>query len=75
MLTRATELPLAMAGHAARVLVTPLCHGGWRVEAVVDGRTLGWKEYANWRQVEHFCERVQQWVQQAEKQRPACARS
>jgi hypothetical protein len=66
MLTHATALPLAFAGHAARVLVTPLGNGRWHVEAQVDGRTLGWEEYANWPQVEHFRERMQRWVKQAE---------
>ena len=60
------ELPLVFAGHTARIVVRRLHRGGWHVRAEVDGRTLGWHEYAYWPQVEHFQQHMQEWLNHAE---------
>ena len=60
------ELPLAFNGHVARLIVTPLAHGAWHVRTEVDGRVLGWEQFAHRAQVEHFRGRMQEWLTHAE---------
>ena len=60
------ELPLAFDGHDARLVVTPTAHGTWRVRTLVDGRVLGWEQFAHRVQVDHFRTRMQQWLAHAQ---------
>ena len=60
------ELPLAFAGHAAHLLVTHLPNGAWYVRTEVDGRTLGWEQFALRVQVDRFRTRMQDWLSQVE---------
>ena len=60
------ELPLAFAGHSARLEVTHLQNGAWHVETKVDGRVLGWERFTLRVQVDRYRARMQQWLAQAE---------
>ena len=60
------EVPLAFHGHTARLVVTQLAHGGWHVRTEVDGRVLGWEQFARRVQIDHFRARMQEWLAQAE---------
>jgi hypothetical protein len=60
------ELPLAFDGHHARMVVTHRRDGAWRVCTEVDGRVLGWEQFARWVQVERFRSRMQGWISQVE---------
>lgn len=60
------ERPLHFEGHVARIVVTHLLNGTWRVCTEVDGRLLGWEQFARRIQVERFCARMQEWVAHAE---------
>lgn len=62
----AFELPLAFDGHAAHLLVTHLPNGAWHVRTEVDGRELGWKEFARRVQVDRYRARMQDWLAQEE---------
>ena len=60
------ELPLAFAGHCARLEVTHLPDGAWQVVTTVDGRTLGWERFTLRAQVDRYRARMQHWLAQAE---------
>ena len=62
----AFELPLVFAGHLARILATPLAKGGWYVRTEIDGRVLGWEQFAHLAQVERFRTRMQGWLTEVE---------
>jgi hypothetical protein len=68
------EMPLEFDGHIARIVATRLFRGGWRVRAEVDGRLLGWEQFAHRNQVERFRTRMQQWCAMAAEaeRRHAC---
>lgn len=56
------ELPLALDGHVARLLVTHLPNGAWHVRTEVDGRVLGWEEFRARCQVDRFRAKMQGWL-------------
>jgi hypothetical protein len=60
------ELPLAFNGHHARLVVNHLATGTWQVRTEVDGRVLGWEQFAHRNQVDNFRARMQDWLAQAE---------
>jgi hypothetical protein len=62
----AFEMPLNFAGHNARILVTHPFNGPWLVRTEVDGRVLGWEQFAHRFQVERFRARMQDWIAQVE---------
>ena len=60
------ELPLAFDGHTAFMAVTHLRDGAWLVQTIVDGRVLGWEQFALRAQVNRYRARMQQWLTLAE---------
>jgi hypothetical protein len=66
MVRGAFELPLAFDGHDAQLLVTHLPNGAWHVCTEVDGRVLGWEQFALRVQVDRFQTRMQDWLTQVE---------
>lgn len=61
----AHDLPLDLRGHNARVLVEPDDDGGWSVSTEVDGRAVASDYCSDWRGVERFQARMQQWLAMA----------
>lgn len=64
-----TEFPLQLSQHDACVHVRPSRDGGWAVSTEFDGREVASDYCLNWRQVERFRERMQQWLHHAEMQK------
>lgn len=60
------ELPLEFQGHCAKMLATAAGDGSWAVETEVDGRPLGQEHCPDWRRVEQFRARMQNWLRTAE---------
>ena len=60
------KLPLAFNGHTAFLAVTHLHDGAWLVQAMVDGRVLGWERFTLRAQVDRYRARMQQWLTLAE---------
>ena len=61
----ARDLPLSFNGHAACVHVEPDCDGGWTVSTDVDGRSVASDYCPDWRSVERFHTRMQEWLRLA----------
>jgi hypothetical protein len=66
MVEKWKELPLAFAGHVARIVASGDPHGGWTVCTEVDGRQMGSEHFPAWNLVEQFRARMQRWLAQAE---------
>jgi hypothetical protein len=64
----ARDLPLQFAGHHAHVLVQTDEDGGWLVSTEVDGRQIATDYCPDWRAVERFHSRMQQWLKTAATQ-------
>lgn len=62
MLDSTFELPLALDGHTARLIVRRLPNGAWHVRTEVDGRVLGWEEFSTRFQVDRFRAKMQGWL-------------
>ena len=60
------RLPLTFDGHTAYLDVTHLQNGAWLVYTKVDGRVLGWEQFARRVQVDGYRARMQQWLALAE---------
>lgn len=60
------QLPLRFKRHRACLQVEPETGGGWTVTTYVDGRKKGTVHCCNWRHVEIYRGRVQEWLQVAE---------
>lgn len=60
------ELPVAFAGHTARMLATQQTDGTWHVTTEVDGRVRCDEHCTDWRRVEQYQARMQLWLRQAE---------
>ena len=65
MAEAAHELPLVFEGHAARVCARSDADGGWDVRTEVDGRAIATDYCPDWRSVERFHTRMQQWLKAA----------
>ena len=61
----ARDLPLIFSGHTARVRVLSDDDGGWDVRTVIDGREIASDYCPDWRSVERFHLRMQQWLKAA----------
>ena len=61
----ARDLPLDFGAHSARVHVEPDNDGGWSVSTEVDGRAVAADYCPDWRAVERFRARMQQWLTMA----------
>ena len=61
----ARNLPIDLAGHDAHVLVHPDDDGGWTVSTEIDGRKIAADYCSDWRAVERFYMRMQQWLKTA----------
>jgi hypothetical protein len=66
MADNAFEVPLNFAGHNARLVVSHPFNGPWTVRTEVDGRVLGWEQFAHRTQVDRFRARMQAWIAQVE---------
>lgn len=60
------ELPLRFKGHTAFLRTKPETGTGWLVTTHIDGRVVGRVHRHNWRHVELYRERVQEWLKVAE---------
>lgn len=60
------ELPLRFKGHTAFLRTKPETGTGWLVTTYIDGRVMGRVHRHNWRHVELYRERVQEWLKVAE---------
>ncbi len=65
MADAALELPLDIAGQPARVRACPDDQGGWNVSTEVEGRAIASDYCPDWRSVERFHARMQQWLRAA----------
>jgi hypothetical protein len=65
----ARDLPLDLAGHHAHVVVHADDDGGWLVSTELDGRAIASDYCADWRGVERFHTRMQQWLKAAATQK------
>lgn len=63
----AKEFTVHLNRHDARICVRPGTDGGWDVSTEFDGREVASDYCPNWRQVERFRERMQQWLRRAER--------
>ena len=63
------ELPLTFGRHSARVHARQDSDGGFTVSTEVDGREIASDYCPDWRRVERFCTRMQQWLTNAAAQR------
>ena len=60
------ELPLRFKHHDACLQAVPEKRAGWKVTTYVDGRKKGTVHCCNWRHVEIYRSRVQEWLNVAE---------
>ncbi len=61
----AVDLAVPFGHHEARIHVRPDDDGGWAVSTEVDGREIASDYCAQWRHVERFRARMEQWLKVA----------
>jgi len=62
MADASVNLQLPFGNRVAQIHVRPDDDGGWAVSTEVDGREIASDYCPNWRRVERFRDRMQQWL-------------